>query len=385
MKVAIVYPYIAHYRLPIFSELSLTKGIEYTMIADIEAKLSIKTIDPKLGEIPIQEGGLRLRNVKNLWIYKGMVLWQRNLLSLLRKNDFSAVIFLGNTYYISTWAGLFYAKLNGKKVYLWTHGVTRNETGLKWKFRRFFYNLSDGLFLYGHKAKEIMIKNDFAESKLHVVYNSLDYTQQIKYRAKINSLNAIKKKQELFKNPELPVLVFVGRLTNQKKLDMIVEAVQILAVQDFKLNTLFIGEGQIVNDLNQLINKYTLEDYFHFYGACYEESQLAELIGVSDICVSPGEVGLTAITALTYGTPVISHDDFNFQMPEYEVIIPGVNGDLFKRGSINDLAEKIKNWLLKNKTASRDKIRAYCYQNIDTKYNPKNQAQIINEIITNEQ
>ena len=42
--------------------------------------------------------------------------------------------------------------------------------------------------------------------------------------------------------------------------------------------------------------------------------------------VSPGNVGLTAIHSLSYGTPVLTHNNFNNQMPEVESIQPGFNG-----------------------------------------------------------
>jgi len=382
MKVAIIYPYIAHYRLPVFLELTRTKDIDYSIIADLESNLSIKTIDPKLANIPVAKGGLRMLAVSNKWFLKGRGLWQKGLLSRLSENNYDVLIFLGNTYYLSTWFGILYSKLKGKKVYLWTHGVTSDEVGFKWTFRKFFYNLSDGLLLYGHKAKKIMIKNGFLEKKLHVIYNSLDYDQQIKYRDNINSLDVANKKSELFIYPELPTLVFVGRLTHQKKLEMIIEVAKKLSNKNLKINTLFIGDGAICKQLKQSVKNYDLNDYFNFYGACYEEAELAELIGICDICVSPGEVGLTAITALGYGVPVISHDNFDFQMPEYEAIIPGFNGDLFKHDSIEDLAKKIKNWITKNADVPKNEIQKKCYQVIDTKYNPKNQVRILNNIVS---
>ena len=44
----------------------------------------------------------------------------------------------------------------------------------------------------------------------------------------------------------------------------------------------------------------------HFQGAVFDESN-SELIYHSDLCVSPGNVGLTAIHSLTYGVPVATH------------------------------------------------------------------------------
>lgn len=64
-----------------------------------------------------------------------------------------------------------------------------------------------------------------------------------------------------------------------------------------------------------------------FYGSCYDEQTNAELIYNADMCVAPGNVGLTAIHAMTFGCPVITHSDFKWQMPEFEAIHPGKTGD----------------------------------------------------------
>ena len=68
-----------------------------------------------------------------------------------------------------------------------------------------------------------------------------------------------------------------------------------------------------------------------FYGATYDEKELSKLIYMSDLTVSPGNIGLTAIHSLSYGTPVCSHSNFNNQMPESEAIINFENGFFFRK------------------------------------------------------
>ncbi len=77
------------------------------------------------------------------------------------------------------------------------------------------------------------------------------------------------------------------------------------------------------------VNYHSLQDRVNFFGASYDEELNYRLIACSDCCISPGEVGLTAIHSLMYGTPVITHNNFDQQMPEYEAIIPKYNGDYF--------------------------------------------------------
>jgi len=384
-KVAVVYHYFAHYRLPILEELSKSKDVDYTFFSDITSGIGIKTIDPKLADLSLEKGGLSWKFVKNKWLYKHLFLWQKGLLKLALKGDYDTFILLGNIFYISTWLAVLILKMRKKKVYFWTHGVTNDSKGIKWLLRKTFYNLSDGLMLYGKNAKDVMIKNGFNPSKLHVIYNSLDYKKQLKYREKSFEINTESIRNQLFADSKLPLVVFVGRLTFQKKLEMIVEVSKLLHEKEFKINTLFIGDGVAKQNLEALVTKYDLTNFFNFYGACYDESELCKLIYTSDICVSPGEVGLTVITSLGFGTPVITHGDFNYQMPEYEAIVPSISGDFFKRDSIADLAVKIRNWVETHKELPKSEISKNCYTVIDEKFNPLVQRKIINSIILNDE
>ena len=126
------------------------------------------------------------------------------------------------------------------------------------------------------------------------------------------------------------------------------------------------------------INK-NLSDQIKFYGPSYDEFEIYSLIAISDCCISPGEIGLTAIHALTYGTPVISHNNPNYQMPEFESIIDGVNGKLVEYNDMESLVEAVLNWF--NENNDRDVVRNNCYKIIDEVFNPVNQKQIINNLI----
>lgn len=99
----------------------------------------------------------------------------------------------------------------------------------------------------------------------------------------------------------------------------------------------------------------------------------------ADVCVSPGNVGLTAIHSLTYGCPVITHNNFPFQGPEFESIIQGKTGDFFQENDVNSLADTIQKWLSQN-LHSREAIRQFAYQTIDTKWNLYYQMNILKQV-----
>ena len=58
----------------------------------------------------------------------------------------------------------------------------------------------------------------------------------------------------------------------------------------------------------------------------------------SNLTVSPGRMDLRNTEFLAYGTPVITHANFDQQVPEVEAIIPGENGDFFRQDDYIDLA-----------------------------------------------
>jgi hypothetical protein len=101
---------------------------------------------------------------------------------------------------------------------------------------------------------------------------------------------------------------------------------------------------------------------------------------ISAVTVAPGMVGLTAMQSMAYGTPVITHGDFDNQMPEAEAIVPGVTGDFFERGDVADLARVLRKWT----TAPRPEgqVQSACIRCIEERYTPEFQARIIDAAVS---
>jgi len=138
---------------------------------------------------------------------------------------------------------------------------------------------------------------------------------------------------------------------------------------------LIVGDGPEKSRL-ELIAKNDLSDNnFKFLGAIYDEIELSKLFYYSKVCISPGNIGLTGIHSLSYGTPVGSHNNFFNQMPEVEVIDDKKNGFLFEEDNIIELSKKITSWI--NKNNNKNEIRNI----IDLKYNPHFQKSIFDSLI----
>ena len=264
-------------------------------------------------------------------------------------------------------------RLMGKRVYGWGHGDRHVKASNKWLFR-LKYQLVTGFFCYGERGRQRLIELGVPAEKLHVIYNSLGERFDPEERRVCQSDIL----RTHFGN-DLPTLLFVGRLTAVKQLDWLIRAMQQHDAQGVKYNLLLIGDGSEGAKLRQLAAASGLQERIWFYGECYDESQLNVLIYNADLCVSPGNVGLTALHAMMYGTPVLSHDDFETQMPEYETIIPGQTGMLYRHGSFDDFCRQITLWLTTQR--DRDEVRRHCYDLINGKWNADYQLQLFQTVL----
>ncbi|MFT4781744.1 MAG: glycosyltransferase involved in cell wall biosynthesis [Pseudohongiellaceae bacterium] len=376
-KVLIVYHYFATYRKPILEELNQSNEYEYYYAYGEKTNIDINIIRnwDFLGDENIIKN--KVFKLDNKWFMKN-VLFQIGLLKLIRTIEFDSVVFLGDPHFISTWISILYLKLKLKRttVLLWTHGTLKDG---KYKniIKKYFYRLADTILLYGNLAKKKLIANGIDEVRLKVIYNSLDYKSQVKYRASLK--NETFEQSIYFENPNLPLLCFVGRLTAQKKLSSILDAMYELSKKGIETNFIFIGNGEAKNDLENKAIKLHLNNNVFFYGECFDERELSKLIYFSDLCVSPGEVGLTAMHVMSYGTPVVTHNSELHQMPEYEAIVDDKTGLLYEYEQLPDLTNKIEQWLRKN--TSREEIRDNCFHIIDNCYNPSVQKELIEEAL----
>ena len=321
----------------------------------------------------------KLHILKNHWFNKKTLIWQSSVLKEILFTKFDCVLFLGEMYIISSWFAIVIAKLRGKKIYMWSHGIYGNENIFKKFFRLLFLKQADFIFLYENRSKLLLKQNGFSEDSLEVVYNSLDYDLHNKTYLQLKNTKRIDL-ITYFADNSLPVIIFIGRLTANKKINLLIDALKNINNQKTSYNLLIVGEGEKLDFLKNAYQNLIYDGWLYFYGSSYESSITSQLIYHSDLCVSPGNIGLTAIHSLSFGTPVASHNNFINQMPEVEAIIDGKNGFLFEENDSVDLANKITSWFSNNRFVDRDLIRKIVVE----KYNPDNQLAIFTKTFLND-
>lgn len=367
MKIAMLFPYSPSYRTAIYKLIDEQLDVEWFFCGN--AQRNLKLMDYSL----LRKCNLSMEERHIL----GPVTYYRGMKHLQLQN-YDVIICPGVIRSITEWWLLqkFGKRMKHTKVFLWTHGWYGRETFIQKIIKKIFFRRVDGIFLYGEYARNLMIEEGFKADKLHVIKNSLDYNKQLILR---NGSLLSDIYTNHFKN-DYPTIIFIGRLTQEKKLEQLIRAVSILKQKKEYYNIVFVGNGTMRESLTSEVSKYGLENNVWFYGECFDERKNAELIYNADLCVSPGNIGLTAVHTLMFGCPAISHSSYKWQGPEFEAIIPGKTGDFFECDNVADLSRCISKWFT-NGQDDRDAIRKSCYEEIDKHWNPHYQINLIKKVL----
>ena len=371
INAAIVYHFFANYRKPILNKLSESENVSYLFVADRVNRImpGVKTWAP--------ESSKHFRFARCIPLVSGFML-QMGLLKLAWDKHLDCIIFLGDWKWPSTWTGAVLAKLRGKRVLFWTHGWRTPDTGFKKWIRKLFYHRADGMLLYGNRARQIAIDQGFAANSLYVVFNSLDHSTHVQLRKKYCQKSSADIRSQIFDgDTKSPVVICSARLLKRKRLSELLSAIAKLRAKNHPVNVILIGDGEDKTNLESQAKELGIN--VHFEGSCFDEQRISDLTMASNLTVSPGPIGLTAIQSLGFGVPVVTNDDMSTQGPECEAIVPGVTGDLFENENADDLAEKIRAWT--GSSQLDNGVRQQCMAVIDRFYNPNFQEKVFYDAI----
>lgn len=208
----------------------------------------------------------------------------------------------------------FVVKLMGKRYALWGHGKHSsviNPTGIKWfteKLKLKQVKLSDLYFAYTESVEQYLVDKGISKEKIFTLNNTIDINKQRKYYE--NYLPQREKFRKEIGVDGKRVLLFVGRINENKKISVIKEAFIELLKKSNDYYLLVIGNGDKsafseIPDENCSLNN-----------AITDPDLLAPYYVASDLFMFPGLVGLGPLQAMCYNLPVVTIDS-NKHMPEY--------------------------------------------------------------------
>ena len=316
-KLIILQTTAPDYRSRVFKEIKNQLGDRFELMAGDQYFESSIKMDKSLPFV---------KKVRNRFLFGRRFLVQTGMWKSLLKTEVAVLEM--NPRILSNWIILLLRKLLKKKTILWGHAWPRSGKGSK----------SDSLRnLMRNMAHEIVVYTDTQKRELQ------ERMPDKKIYAAPNALYSCAEMQPGKEEPEkIRNIIFVGRLTKEKKSSLLVEAfIDSLNQLPADANLIIVGEGEEMEKIKQLVAFHNLWDRILLKGHVSDYHTLSELYATSLFSVSPGYVGLSLTQSLGFGVPMLISKDENHS-PEIEAAAEGLNAAYFETDNAQDLGTKMK-------------------------------------------
>ncbi len=346
MIVLLIEPILAHYRKDIYEIFLKCNNIDFKILGGKDYQ-GIKSI---------QNSQYKVLIYNSFRILKHRLYYLCNSVKYVFSIKPDVIICSGVDFHLLHTLLIYflYRVILRKEFYWWSHATKGNQGNFGQFIRKQFYRSSSGVFVYSMKGKENLLAMGVKPDNIQVVNNSINNSD---YGYLNSNFSNTTSKDKTFS------LLFCGRITKDKKLEILLQALAFMKQKyPFRLQCKIIGDGEY-DSLKKLAKDLNILDIVEFVGAKYGE-ELFPYFQSSDIFICPGGIGLSLLQALSFGLPVITTDNINLHGPEIELLLPGKNGDFFKDGSFEKLAEKIIDWKGKI-SGSENEIRMECINVIE--------------------
>ena len=325
LRVGIIQLVLTDYRCPFFERFAANTRFVVSLFAGQPiADEGVKTAR--------QLSGINLCTTVNHY-------WQANIRRWLQDFDPDVLVVGGNPRIWSHWSAIMWMHGRRRPVLGWGLGELE-RTGPVWlqKVRRraaqTLVRALDGMIAYSSKAKADYVAAGVAADQVVIAHNSVDDSAAKQYLAQLGADRGWMAawRQRLGLASQLPIVLFVGRLIPQKRLDLLVEAC--IPLLD-RCQLLIVGDGPSKPALEYLAQP--CKERIRFAG--YQVGMpLAKCFIAADLFVLPGAGGLAVHQAMGYGKAIlVSFGDGT----EADLVREGQNGSFFKLGDVADLRAKI--------------------------------------------
>lgn len=324
----VVQPTVSHYRGPLLRRLLESRRLDFDLVGRFRNSegASADRIESADASVLAEVTPMDFVSCGGLW-------WEKGQVGAVLSGRHDVYVLAGRIYTLSAWAALLAARARGRRVLLWGHGWKRPESGMKRRLRLAFYALSDGLLVYGDRARELGTAYGVDAEKIAVVYNSIYSADQLE-AADADVPTG---------DDERPTLIYSSRLTTRHRLDTLAEALEQLPEDTVRPRVIVVGDGVERPRLERRFAAAGLEA--DFLGAVYDVDRLRALYAAADAAVCIGGAGLNVTQALGFGVPVVAEDAHPDSSPEIEAVVDGETGRLYRSGDPASLQEVLAEML----------------------------------------
>jgi len=170
-----------------------------------------------------------------------------------------------------------------------------------------------------HDADAITVNSSFTEQAVGHIANNIRRLERIPMGVSTRPLDASQQAlavqlRKRYRSPSGPLLIFIGRIIEEKGVEDILRATQELEPIMPGIRTIVVGEGQDRPAMEQLAQRLGIADISAFIG-WVDPADVPAYLHAADIFIGPSRVaadgwveaqGLTILEAMVAGTPVIA-------------------------------------------------------------------------------
>jgi glycosyltransferase involved in cell wall biosynthesis len=332
IRTFIQQPALPQYRVGVFRELASRPGIEFELVHDQTPDLA--NVAP--------DGFHAIAAPSTTLSFAGRRLhWHSAMLEGASAARADVMVLSWNLHYLSLVPALLKARRKGVGTVLWGHGSTKVDTWYRRWLRERVTGLADALLFYNHQHANAFIAGGCDPAKIFVAQNALDESPIVAARdswlARPEDLAAFQRKNAIAGRD---VVLFVSRLTEKARVDLLIDAMPSLLKQRPNALVVLIGGGD-AEPWKLRAEALGVSSAVRFLGPVYEEMKLAPWFVSSRLFCYPSGVGLSIIHGFHYGLPIVTDDNFALHNPEIEALRPGENGLLYRYNDATDLAAKL--------------------------------------------
>lgn len=249
------------------------------------------------------------------------------------------------------------ARLKRRPFILWTGVWMRLQTPfhrLFFPLTRYIYRHADAVVVYGEHIKHYLMSEGVNPEKIFVAHHAVDNKV---YSRAVSVEEKVKLRQKLDIPPSQKVILYLGRLVEEKGLYYLLEA--FASLQREEVTLVLAGEGPERTRLEQIVDEKDLRDRVRFTGYVAPEHSVP-YYAIAWVCVLPSVTtfsfkepwGLVVNEALNQGVPVVATDAVGAAAGG--LLSDGFNGFIVPERDANALADALQKIL--DDPALRDQL-----------------------------
>jgi glycosyltransferase involved in cell wall biosynthesis len=215
------------------------------------------------------------------------------------------------------------ALLGIKRVAFWGLGKNlqaERSSASEWHKRRTMHWV-DWWFAYTHGTAEYLQREGVPASKISAVQNSVDTRLIQSYVHGLDKEAKARIRARLGIPSLAPVGIFVGMLQKVKSLPFLFDVSQRIRKQIPDFHLIVVGGGPEEREIEVNASQ---QSWIHFVGPQFGDRK-AELLGIADVFLLPGRVGLAILDGFAAGLPLVA-TRLPIHGPEMEYLEEGRNG-----------------------------------------------------------